>query len=342
MTLRIAVTAGEPAGIGPELMYALSRHILPGIKTVVIASKELLQERFASLKLQVQLKDYDKDDDSPDTEGTLTVLSLPLAVPSVAGTPDVRNAGYVLHSLDRAHEGLMTGEFAALVTGPVSKGIIADSGLEFTGHTEYLQHKCGVHKVVMLLGCPKMKVALATTHLPLRAVADAITKPLLEEIITILNHDLQEKFGIAKPHIFVSGLNPHAGEDGHLGTEEKDTIIPVLESMRSRGYNLTGPLPADTMFQPKYLQEASAFLCMYHDQGLPVLKYAGFEEGYNTTLGLPYIRTSVDHGTAFDLAGKGLADPASLLCAMKLAADMAHNVRNFRSAQQAAAQATAK
>lgn len=327
---RIVITAGEPAGIGPELMYHLAQRDFVN-QLVIIADPDLIAER---LKIfpdgdKINIKLYQPEachEIEPSKKGELTVLPLKLAVPSVPGRLDTKNAPYVLHSLDRAHEGLISGEFVALVTAPVSKSVLDGCGLKFTGHTEYLQHKCGVKRVVMLLGCPKMKVALATTHLPLKDVSAAITEELLTEIITILNHDLKTKFGIKEPRIYVSGLNPHAGEDGHLGREELEVIIPTLEKLRQEsGIKLVGPLPADTMFTPQYLSDASAFLTMYHDQGLPVLKYAGFDQGYNTTLGLPYIRTSVDHGTALNIAGTGKADPSSLFAAIALAEEMAEH-----------------
>lgn len=336
---RIVITAGEPAGIGPELMYHLAQHDFDN-ELIIIADPDLIAERLKifpdgeqiKIKLYQPAQEHQEHEIVPSRKGELTVLPLKLAVPSVPGKLDPNNAPYVLHSLDRAHEGLISGEFAALVTAPVSKSVLDGCGVKFTGHTEYLQQKCGVKRVVMLLGCPQMKVALATTHLPLKDVPSAITEEVLTEVITILNHDLKTKFGIKTPKIYVAGLNPHAGEDGHLGREELEVIIPTLEKLRAeQGFDLVGPLPADTLFTPQYLSDASAFLTMYHDQGLPVLKYAGFDQGYNTTLGLPYIRTSVDHGTALNIAGTGKADPSSLFAAIALAEEMA--------AHQAAAQA---
>lgn len=326
---RIVVTPGEPAGIGPELMYHLAVRSFK-YELIIIADPALIAARLqifeggAGIKINI----YDPAaEPRPSQAGSLTVLPVPLAAPARPGVLDTQNAPYVLACLDRAHEGLLRGEFAALVTGPVSKSVIDGSGLKFTGHTEYLQQKCGVSRVVMLLGCPTLKVALATTHLPLKDVSAAITPKLLTEVISILHQDLKHKFGIARPKIFVAGLNPHAGEDGHLGREELDVIIPVMENLRRQGLDLTGPLPADTMFTPQYMKQADAFLTMYHDQGLPVLKYAGFEQGYNTTLGLPYIRTSVDHGTALALAGHGTADPGSLFAAVDLAVQMSDSAR---------------
>ena len=228
----------------------------------------------------------------------------------------------MLATLARACDGCLNGEFAALITGPVHKGVINDAGIPFTGHTEFFADRAGGHRVVMMLATEELRVALATTHLPLKDVSAAITHASLREVITILHRDLQQKFAIPQPHIFVCGLNPHAGESGHMGREEIDTIIPALDSLREQGIQLTGPLPADTLFQPKYLQHADAVLAMYHDQGLPVLKFQGFGRAVNITLGLPFIRTSVDHGTALELAGLGQAEPGSFITALNLAITM--------------------
>ena len=340
--MRIVITSGEPAGVGPELCYYLATQAWDH-QLVVIADKKMLATRIEAcahsasrrsdygLKA-ITLRDYDPTHLSPSVSGELTVLDLKLNAPTVVGKLERANAPYVLGMLDRAHQGLITGEFDALVTAPISKEVLDSKEHPFTGHTEYLQQKCGVKRVVMLLGCPQMRVALATTHLPLKDVSAAITPQVLTEVIEILDHDLREKFGCPNPHIYVAGLNPHAGENGHLGREELDVIIPTLEKLRQQGIDLKGPLPADSMFNAHNLKDASAFLCMYHDQGLPVLKYAGFEQGYNTTLGLPYIRTSVDHGTALDIAGQGLADPNSLKCAVALATEMVHSRKRFAAA----------
>lgn len=323
MVNRIVVTPGEPAGVGPELMYHLAKKDFDD-ELVIIGSKSLLKERFDALNLNVTFKDFDKDATPvPSKKGELTVLNVDLAVSSAPGKLDPKNGPYVLKCLDIAHELCISDNAQALVTGPVSKAVLDSGSLHFTGHTEYLQQKSGVKKVVMLLGSRELRVALATTHLPLNEVSKAITKESLTDVISILHHDLKEKFGFADPTIYVAGLNPHAGENGHLGSEEITTIIPVLNKLRKLGMKLEGPYPADTIFQPKYLNNAAAFLTMYHDQGLPVLKYAAFDHGYNTTLGLPYIRTSVDHGTALDLAGSGKADPGSLYAAVALASFMA-------------------
>ncbi|MGN0903444.1 MAG: 4-hydroxythreonine-4-phosphate dehydrogenase PdxA [Succinivibrio sp.] len=322
--IKLAVTSGEPSGIGPELIYHLSKLEFEDVQLVVIGDKNLIKDRASLYGTDFLITDYKKNEFSPKKKGEICVLHTPLGDVSVPGVLNPKNASYVLETLNIASDRSVSKEFSGIITCPISKSVIAESGLEFTGHTEYFQERCGVEKVVMMLGCSKFMVALATTHLPLKDVSDAITQKLLFEIVNILNHDLKTKFGIENPHIIASGLNPHAGEDGHLGMEEIETIIPAFEKLRQDGINITGPLPADTMFQQKYIDKADAFLTMYHDQGLPVLKYAGFDSGFNTTLGLPYIRTSVDHGTAPDLAGKAIADPGSLLSAVDLAVDMAH------------------
>jgi 4-hydroxythreonine-4-phosphate dehydrogenase len=303
----IAVTSGEPAGIGPELCLALTQRDFPA-RIVVLGDRGLIEERAYLL--------------GRSTEG-LEILHVPLAVPSTPGQLDVANAGYVLAMLDRALAGCLSGEFAALVTGPLHKGIINDAGIPFTGHTEYLAAKTGTPRVVMMLAGAGLRVALATTHLPLKDVSAAITPDELETTIRILHADLLAKFGFDHPRILVAGLNPHAGEGGHMGYEEIEVITPVLDKLRNEGMDLVGPLPADTLFTKNVLAGAHAQLAMYHDQGLAVLKYAAFDEGINVTLGLPIIRTSVDHGTAFDLAGTGKASPTSLFAAVAAAIDMA-------------------
>ena len=324
---RVVITPGEPAGIGPDLVIALAQHDWP-VEVVVAASPELLLERAALLGLPLQLIPYSPDAPaSPQAAGTLTILPLALRAPVKPGLLDVKNGEYVVEMLARACDGCIKGEFAALITGPVHKGIINDAGIPFIGHTEFFEERSHSEKVVMMLATEELRVALVTTHLPLKAISDAITPELLRQIITILYHDLQTKFGIAQPHVLVCGLNPHAGEGGHMGTEEIDTIIPVLNEMRSLGMKLSGPLPADTLFQPKYLDNADAVLAMYHDQGLPVLKYQGFGRAVNITLGLPFIRTSVDHGTALDLAGQGKAEVGSFITALNLAIKMIANTQ---------------
>ncbi len=318
----IAITAGEPAGIGPDLCIQIAQQP-SAFQRVIIADPELLRSRAQLLGLPLELSTYDPDAlGTPQAAGQLCVLPVPLAAPCQPGTLDQRNASYVLDTLRLAGEGCLAGHFSAVVTAPVHKGIINDAGVPFSGHTEFFAELTHTAQVVMMLACPGLRVALATTHLPLRAVADAITPSLLERVIGILQADLISKFGITAPHILVCGLNPHAGEDGHLGREELDIIIPTLNRLRAQGMNLIGPLPADTLFTPKHLDQADAVLAMYHDQGLPVLKHKGFGQAVNITLGMPIIRTSVDHGTALDLAGKGTANAGSLMVAMDTAAQM--------------------
>lgn len=303
----IAVTSGEPAGIGPELCLALTEREFPA-RLLVLGDRQLIEERARLL--------------GRSTAG-IEILHIPLAAPSTPGKPDVRNAGYVLALLDRALAGCVSGEYAALVTGPLHKGVINDAGIPFTGHTEYLAAKTGTARVVMMLAGAGLRVALATTHLPLKDVPAAISSQELETTIRILHADLRTKFGCDRPRILVAGLNPHAGEDGHMGREEIEVITPVLDKLRAEGMNLVGPLPADTLFTKNVLAGSHAQLAMYHDQGLAVLKHAAFDEGINVTLGLPVIRTSVDHGTAFALAGTGKASPTSLFAAVDAAIDMA-------------------
>ncbi|MDZ4032907.1 4-hydroxythreonine-4-phosphate dehydrogenase PdxA [Kluyvera ascorbata] len=322
---RVVITPGEPAGIGPDLVIQLAQRDWP-LELVVCADGRLLTERATLLGLPLTLLPYSPEKPAaPQRAGTLTLLPVALHAEVTPGTLNVENGRYVVETLARACDGCLNGEFSALVTGPVHKGIINDAGIAFTGHTEFFEERAGAPKVVMMLATEELRVALATTHLPLKAVSDAITPDLLREVITILHDDLQNKFGLAEPHVLVCGLNPHAGEGGHMGTEEIDTIIPVLEELRAKGMNLSGPLPADTLFQPKYLDHADAVLAMYHDQGLPVLKYQGFGRGVNITLGLPFIRTSVDHGTALQLAGQGKADVGSFITALNLAIKMIVN-----------------
>lgn len=324
---RVTITPGEPAGIGPDLVVALASRDWP-VELVVCADPELLLERAATLGLTLTLHPYQPERAArPQAAGTLTILPVALRAPVTAGQLDMRNSAYVVEMLARACDGCTNGEFAALITGPVHKGIINDAGIPFIGHTEFFEERSHSEKVVMMLATEELRVALATTHLPLKAISDAITPDLLRQIITILYHELQTKFGIAQPHVLVCGLNPHAGEGGHMGMEEIDTIIPVLDEMRAQGMLLSGPLPADTLFQPKYLDHADAVLAMYHDQGLPVLKYQGFGRAVNITLGLPFIRTSVDHGTALELAGLGKADVGSFITALNLAIKMIANTQ---------------
>ncbi len=319
---RIALTPGEPAGIGPDLIITLAQQAQQH-EIVAIADPHLLQARAQQLGFQLQLREVNLHDiPSPSAAGELAVMPVALAEPAVPGKLDVRNAPYILRTLDAAINGCVAGYFAALVTGPVQKSIINDAGIAFSGHTEYLAEKTHTEKVVMMLATEGLRVALATTHLPLKDVAAAITEDELTQVTEILHRDMQVQFGIPQPRILVCGLNPHAGEGGHLGREEIEVIEPVLKKLRARGMNLIGPLPADTLFTPKYLDHADAVLAMYHDQGLPVLKYKGFGQAVNITLGLPIIRTSVDHGTALDLAATGKADLGSLRTALSYALAM--------------------
>lgn len=324
-TFRVVITPGEPAGVGPDLVIALAQQAWPA-ELVVCADPALLLERAALLQLPLTLREYQPDVPAqPQAEKTLAILPIKLHSKALPGQLDVNNGAYVVETLARASDGCLRGEFAALITGPVHKGIINDAGVPFTGHTEFFAERSHRDRVVMMLATEELRVALATTHLPLLDVPAAITPQTLTEVITILNHDLRTKFGINEPQIYVCGLNPHAGEGGHMGREEIDVIIPTLESLRQQGIHLIGPLPADTLFQPKYLEHADAVLAMYHDQGLPVLKYQGFGRAVNITLGLPFIRTSVDHGTALDLAATGIADVGSFRTALNLAIKMINN-----------------
>lgn len=314
---RIAYTLGEPAGIGADIIIQLSQQqCLSDI--VCLGDKQLLKARAAAMRLPLTLVGY------PERASERACLSVyDLAINKlVVGTPDSGNVGAIFTMLDTAVDGCMTGEFAAMVTGPLHKGIINDAGHLFSGHTEYLAARSGADLPVMLLATQTLRVALVTTHLPLKEVSAAITKSKIVQVCHVIARDFRVKYGIERPRILVCGLNPHAGEGGHLGTEEIDTIIPALDSLRQQGLDIVGPLPADTLFTPKYLEHADVVLAMYHDQGLPVLKALGFGEAANITLGLPIIRTSVDHGTAFDLAGSGMADTGSLETAILVARQM--------------------
>jgi 4-hydroxythreonine-4-phosphate dehydrogenase len=319
MTLRIGVTPGEPAGIGPDLVIKLAQQDWP-VELVVCANAAMLTARAAQLQLPLRILPYDASaKPTPQQAGTLTVADFPLAEAVIPGQLNAANGNYVVQTLSFAGERSISGEFAAIVTGPVHKGIINQAGIPFSGHTEFFALQSNTPYVVMMLATEGLRVALATTHIPLAYVAKAITPERLTKVLTILHQDLQQKFAIAAPRIYVCGLNPHAGEDGHLGREEIDIMIPTLNSLRSQGMDLVGPLPADTLFQAKYLDDADAVLAMYHDQGLPVLKHMGFGRSVNISLGLPLIRTSVDHGTALDLAGSGKADAGSLFHAVNQA-----------------------
>lgn len=323
MTLRIAITAGEPAGIGPDLVVAIAQQAWP-VELVVVGDGPHLLARAAQLGLPLSLRPYDPAVPAqPQAAGSLTLLSISAPEPVVAGQLADGNGGYVVETLRQACHGCLDGRFAALVTGPVHKGIINQAGVAFSGHTEFFAHESNTAQVVMMLATTGLRVALVTTHLPLAQVARAITPERLTRVIEVLHQDLVTKFALPQPRIYVCGLNPHAGEGGHLGREELEVIEPTLEQLRQRGMDLVGPLPADTLFQPKYLDQADAVLTMYHDQGLPVLKHIGFGRSVNITLGLPFIRTSVDHGTALDLAGRGGADAGSFRVALQQAIDLA-------------------
>ena len=323
--MTVAITSGEPAGVGPELCLRIVERDWP-VRLVVLGDIELMRSRAAALGSSVQIVPFDAA--VAPVPGVVEVVHLPLAHPSLPGKLDPANGAYVLRLLDQAIEGCVSGRFAAMVTAPVHKGVIceglgAHDTMPFTGHTEYLAEHTGTPRVVMMLVGGGLRVALVTTHLPLAAVPAAITPQALEETLRIVHADLVHHFGLKSPRILVAGLNPHAGEGGHMGREEIDVIIPVLERLRAQGMQLIGPLPADTVFVPHTLAHGDAVLAMYHDQGLPVLKHASFGGGVNVTLGLPIIRTSVDHGTALDLAGTGRADAGSLFAAIELAIDMA-------------------
>ncbi|MHB8667488.1 MAG: 4-hydroxythreonine-4-phosphate dehydrogenase PdxA [Burkholderiales bacterium] len=315
----IAVTSGEPAGIGPDICLALAARPQP-CRAVILADRELLAARADRLGLALRLRAFDPA--QAPAAGVLEVLHLPVAAPVVAGRLDPANSAYVLAMLGRAVDGCTGGQFAAMVTAPVHKGVINDAGVPFTGHTEYLAALTSTPRVVMMLVGGGLRVALATTHLALADVAGAITRESLETTLRILHRALRQRFGIAAPRILVAGLNPHGGEGGHLGREEIEIIAPVLERLRREGISVDGPFPADTVFTPQLLARGDCVLAMYHDQGLPVLKYASFGRGVNVTLGLPIVRTSADHGTALDLAGSGRADPGSLIAAIEMALEM--------------------
>lgn len=309
--MKIAVTAGEPAGIGPDLCALLARESFAD-KLVILGDKNVIAARAVAHNVDIS---------------RLNIEHIPTAEVVTAGKLNKANALHVLQLLDRAVTGCQTGEFTAMVTAPVQKSVINDAGVAFTGHTEYLQAKTNAPFVVMMLvggSNPTLRVALTTIHMPLKDVPSAITRHRLIDTLHVLNNDLRDKFKIAKPRILVAGLNPHAGEAGHLGREEIDVIAPVIQALQHEGIDVVGPLPADTLFTPKYLNQADAILTMYHDQGLPVLKHASFGEGVNVTLGLPIIRTSVDHGTALDLAGKaGAIEVGSMVAAVRLAISLA-------------------
>jgi 4-hydroxythreonine-4-phosphate dehydrogenase len=316
----LAVTSGDPAGIGPDLVLTLAA-ALPGLPLVILGDRQVLEARATRLGLTTPLAAWQPGEAPPRGAA---LWHCPAGAPVTTGQPDPATGAGTLTMLKRAADGCLDGTFAAMVTAPVAKSVIRDGAdPAFTGHTEFLAERAGVERVVMLLAAGELRVALATTHLPLARVPAAINSTDLARTLIILRDDLRDKFAIATPRILVLGLNPHAGEDGHLGREEIDVIAPTLQRLRGAGLQLTGPVPADTAFQPERLECHDVVLAMYHDQGLPVLKYAGFGDAVNVTLGLPFIRTSVDHGTAFELAGSGRAHAGSLLAATRLAARLA-------------------
>lgn len=319
----IAVTAGEPAGIGPDLCTLVAGHKLPA-RIVIVTDKTLLVQRAGLLKKKIKLVDF-RGQGEAAAPGNLYVLHEPLKEPAPPGKLNPANSAYVLRTLERAIRGCLSGQFDAMVTAPLQKSVINDAGIVFTGHTEYLAEKTGTPEGVMMLCGGGLRVALATTHLALKDVPAALTQEGLERVLRIMHRDLVQRFGIAAPRILVAGLNPHAGESGYLGTEEARIISPVVKKLCHEGFEVQGPLPADTLFTPERLNRCDAVLAMYHDQGLPVLKYASFGTGVNVTLGLPIIRTSVDHGTALDLAGTGKIDCGSLIAAIKLALQLVKN-----------------
>jgi 4-hydroxythreonine-4-phosphate dehydrogenase len=322
--IRIALTSGEPAGIGPELCATIAAQQDWDCELVCFCDRELLAERAAAIGLPLVLREFDASASAVrHRRGTLTVAHHPLAVPAEPGRLDPANGRYVLDLLDGALEGLAAGRFDALVTAPVQKSVINDAGVPFSGHTEYLAERTGCALPVMLLVAGRLRVALATTHIALREVSSAITRERLVAILRVVDADLRRLWGLERPRIAVCGLNPHAGEAGHLGDEEIETIGPAIDEARRAGISVAGPLPADTVFVPRELFQHDVVLAMYHDQGLPVLKHAGFGAAVNVTLGLPILRTSVDHGTALALAGSGRADPGSLHAALRLAVEFA-------------------
>ncbi len=318
----LALTPGDPAGVGLDLVLKLAQHTLD-CRLAVIADRDLLTIRAKELGLDVDLLDFKRQNHQP---GQLTLVAPKVAATSaIPGKLDTANSAYVLDTIRLAADGCLAGRYDAMVTGPVHKGIINEAGMAFSGHTEFIAERCGAPQPVMVLANDNLRVALATTHLPLRDVANAITADRLVSVIEVLDADLKQKYGIPHPSILVCGLNPHAGEDGHMGMEEIELITPTLQVLREKGIQLIGPIPADTAFTPESLKRADVVLAMYHDQGLPVIKSQGFGETVNITFGLPIIRTSVDHGTALGLAGTGKASEASLIKAIEQAIEMAAN-----------------
>ncbi len=339
---QLAITTGEPSGIGPDLVIELAskqQSYQDNAELIVIADKHMMQQRAKVLGINVTFIDYDKvKSPSASVVGEITIIDIPCSSEVIPGKLDISNSEYVLETLKIAALGSRVlgekkppsddSQFDAMVTAPLHKGIINDAGIPFTGHTEFLADLTKAKLPVMMLAANKLRVALATTHLPLKDVSSAISQESLRQVISIMHDDLINKFGINNPHILICGLNPHAGEGGHLGMEEIEVIEPIIETLKQEGLNLTGPLPADTLFTPKYLEKADAVLAMFHDQGLPVLKNIGFGHAVNITLGLPIIRTSVDHGTALDLAGTGKASSSSMIAAINTAIEMVNKRRH--------------
>jgi 4-hydroxythreonine-4-phosphate dehydrogenase len=320
---RIAITPGEPAGIGPDICVLISQQPPKDIELVFVADSEVLEERAEKLGIAVSTRPFEQDKDpAASTPGTLSILHVNKKSQVMAGQLNSKNSSYVLETLKLATQKVLSGHLDAIVTGPVHKGIINDAGFDFSGHTEYLAKLCQSNRSVMMLATDDLRVALATTHMPLSDVPGAINRDLIRETILILSNDLKAKFGIKNPRILVSGLNPHAGENGHLGKEEIDIIKPTIEQLHAQGIDLIGPLPADTLFTSELLESSDAVLTMFHDQGLPVLKFKGFGNAVNITLGLPIIRTSVDHGTALDKAGTGDLNLGSMSQAISMAKTM--------------------
>ena len=320
--LRLAVSAGDPSGVGPDVVVAAASGEWDS-ELVVFGDGDMLKERADLLGLPLNLETYDPAVSRRSGNGTLSLIHTPLNEPAKPGVAQVANADVVVDVLRACAKGCMEGDFDAMVTAPVNKAVISDSGTPFSGHTEFLAELTGAEKVVMLLASGDLRVALATTHIPLRQVADAIDEDELVDVLRVMNADLKAKFGLSEPRISVLGLNPHAGEGGHLGMEDIEVVGPAIEAARNSGVNAVGPLPADTAFNAKLRETTDAYLAMYHDQGLPVLKYASFGAAVNITLGLPIIRTSVDHGTAFDIAGTGKASAASFIEAVRVAESLA-------------------
>ncbi len=322
----LLISSGEPSGIGPDLCLALSTYNFP---VVILGDKTLLAERAAKLNLPIAFKEYRADHPFEPEINSLYLLSTPCRDSVVAGKLNVKNAAYVINMLSSAAEKCLRKEFSGLVTAPIHKAVINQAGIPFSGHTEFLATYCNSKQVVMLFFSPSMKIALVTTHLPLKAVPEAISEQLIGSIIRCLHHSLEREFGISNPRLYVAGLNPHAGENGYLGREEITVIEPALRALQKQGIDVQGPFPADTLFTPANCKRCDVFVAMYHDQGLPILKYTAFDSAVNVTLGLPFIRTSVDHGTALNLAGKGIANPGSLIAAVNLAMSLSERKESY-------------